>query len=389
MADKSNRWIKFLKENAKSGKSKKELISLYRQQFNIIDNKKKIKKNKNKIDNEELKKMIREEIDRHNVINNIYCGNNGGIPTPNNSPVKNSPPPLLSNVPQPPSSVPPPPLSEPPKSSKKTQEFIPPQKGKATFDDVMRELESKMLKKQKPIDEIEGNGYCGGIQNKFTEKDAKFFLKKIKENIKDYLLLIKIDKIPINEIVNGMNHELEHGLSNEYTNVTNDNFIITGKIALAHLLEDPYYYIKLDKIFGGNITSSIYKNIINKYRRKFCNGKSRDLFDKEYHPLCANFEGPNTRISDPFVRNYPPYNHVDACAKIHDIDYETAGKYTGKEAERRIRDADDRFLECISKYKNEEPYYTIGKLGIETKNKFEDVLPLLSKTLAPSYFGHK
>lgn len=382
MADKSNRWIKFLKENAKSGKTKQELINLYRQQFNIKDTKKKIK-NKDNISDDKLRKMIQEEVEKHNVINNIYCGNTGDITTPNNSPTKNSPPPLLSNIPPITSNVPPPPLSEPPKP-KKIEEFIPPPKGKATFDDVLKEMQLGKLSLKK-TGKLQGEGF----NPKFIEKDANLFLKKIKKDIKDYLILRKIDKIPINEIVNGMNHELEHGTKNEYTNVTNDNFMITGKIALAHLLEDPYYYVKLDKIFGGSITSSIYKNVINNYRRKFCNGRSRDLYDKEYHPLCANFEGPNTRISDPFVRNYPPYNHVDACAKNHDIDYETAGKYSGKEAERRIRDADDKFLKCISKYKNEEPYYTIGRLGIETKNKFEDALPLLSKTLAPSYFGHK
>lgn len=46
----------------------------------------------------------------------------------------------------------------------------------------------------------------------------------------------------------GMNVELEHGLENKSTNVTNDNPIITGKIALAHITEIPDYYRRLKKM---------------------------------------------------------------------------------------------------------------------------------------------
>lgn len=43
----------------------------------------------------------------------------------------------------------------------------------------------------------------------------------------------------------GLNVELEHGLSDKQTNVTNDDALITGKIALAHLKEFPDYYTRL------------------------------------------------------------------------------------------------------------------------------------------------
>jgi hypothetical protein len=42
--------------------------------------------------------------------------------------------------------------------------------------------------------------------------------------------------------------ELEHGLRDLQTNVTHDNEMITGKIALAHLNEYPDYYTRLDKM---------------------------------------------------------------------------------------------------------------------------------------------
>jgi len=46
----------------------------------------------------------------------------------------------------------------------------------------------------------------------------------------------------------GLDVELEHGKVDQYTNVTNDNPIMTGKIALAHLNEFPDYYTRLDKM---------------------------------------------------------------------------------------------------------------------------------------------
>lgn len=44
----------------------------------------------------------------------------------------------------------------------------------------------------------------------------------------------------------GMDVELEHGTRDMYTNVTDDDPMITGKIALAHLNEFPDYYTRLD-----------------------------------------------------------------------------------------------------------------------------------------------
>ena len=43
----------------------------------------------------------------------------------------------------------------------------------------------------------------------------------------------------------GLGVELEHGAVNQTTNVTNDDRLMTGKIALAHLTEFPDYYTRL------------------------------------------------------------------------------------------------------------------------------------------------
>lgn len=53
---------------------------------------------------------------------------------------------------------------------------------------------------------------------------------------------IKLDKFSIQDFITGYNIELEHGTINPITNVTNNNPIITAKIALAHLYEYPDYY---------------------------------------------------------------------------------------------------------------------------------------------------
>lgn len=46
----------------------------------------------------------------------------------------------------------------------------------------------------------------------------------------------------------GMEVELEHGSVDPLTNVTNDDLLLTGKIALAHLNEFPDYYTRLSKM---------------------------------------------------------------------------------------------------------------------------------------------
>ncbi len=46
----------------------------------------------------------------------------------------------------------------------------------------------------------------------------------------------------------GLDVELEHGLVDPHTNVTNNDPMMTGKIALAHLNEIPDYYTRLEKM---------------------------------------------------------------------------------------------------------------------------------------------
>jgi hypothetical protein len=52
----------------------------------------------------------------------------------------------------------------------------------------------------------------------------------------------------VEQFRSGMDVELEHGLHDPATNVTNDDPLVTGKIALAHLNEFPDYYTRLEKM---------------------------------------------------------------------------------------------------------------------------------------------
>lgn len=58
------------------------------------------------------------------------------------------------------------------------------------------------------------------------------------------VLNITFDKFTLSDLLEGINIELEHGLINPKTNITNNDLIKTSKIALAHLNEFPNYYNK-------------------------------------------------------------------------------------------------------------------------------------------------
>lgn len=59
------------------------------------------------------------------------------------------------------------------------------------------------------------------------------------------VLGINWTKFDVEQFRMGMDVELEHGTENSITNVTSDDPLMTGKIALAHLNEFPDYYTRL------------------------------------------------------------------------------------------------------------------------------------------------
>jgi len=55
-------------------------------------------------------------------------------------------------------------------------------------------------------------------------------------------------EIDVEQLRAGMEVELEHGRRDPLTNVTDDDPLVTAKIALAHLREMPDYYTRLHKM---------------------------------------------------------------------------------------------------------------------------------------------
>ena len=104
-------------------------------------------------------------------------------------------------------------------------------------------------------------------------------------------LNIDWEEIPFSEFHMGMNVELEHGSKiSSKTDITGDNLEITGKIALAHLLEDPEYYTKLKKIEDGK------KGRGNKLQKGTSNKNPKDALKESLKMTMVN--GPSRLDSD-------------------------------------------------------------------------------------------
>jgi hypothetical protein len=73
-------------------------------------------------------------------------------------------------------------------------------------------------------------------KERFTNKDAKSIGEQIGITWKEF---------DVEQFRMGLDVELEHGAISPSTNVTDDDPILTGKIALAHLNEFPDYYTRL------------------------------------------------------------------------------------------------------------------------------------------------
>lgn len=69
----------------------------------------------------------------------------------------------------------------------------------------------------------------------FTLEEAKEIAAKLDIDFD------QVDFAP-EEFLVGLNIELEHGTTDAKTNVTDDDPLLTGKIALAHLSEFGHYY---------------------------------------------------------------------------------------------------------------------------------------------------
>ena len=85
------------------------------------------------------------------------------------------------------------------------------------------------------------------LYNKDNLSNPKHFSEEDARRIGE-VLGIDWSKFDLEQFRMGLDVELEHGIRDEHTNVTHDDEISTGKIALAHLNEFPDYYSRLKKM---------------------------------------------------------------------------------------------------------------------------------------------
>ena len=164
-----------------------------------------------------------------------------------------------------------------------------------------------------------------------------------------------------------------------------------GEDALQYLIDNKEEiakkaYENRGKIFQytSNAQRFVSKNIKRNPR------PIRYLKQGEIHAMNHNFTGPGTRIDLEEVRNFQPYNGIDACSKVHDIEFSEIFKMPlGQERSEKIRQADRKVLECYDKHPNDSGYI-LAKLGINSKIGLEDLAPsIFDKIIGEDYRGVK
>lgn len=95
-----------------------------------------------------------------------------------------------------------------------------------------------------------------------NESQMKEVLSQKELEIKRIAKIGNLDilRYDINQLIMGYETEKEHGTRNPITNVTNDDEVMTLKIAIAHLNEVPDYYTKLKKCVEGGISEHLKEN---------------------------------------------------------------------------------------------------------------------------------
>ena len=81
------------------------------------------------------------------------------------------------------------------------------------------------------------------------------------------------------EFRSGLTVELEHGSNDPQTNVTNDDPLLSGKIAWAHLKEFPDYYKRLENM--EREAARYYQQLNASKPRKIWSGNFADKVEKK------------------------------------------------------------------------------------------------------------
>lgn len=138
---------------------------------------------------------------------------------------------------------------------------------------------------------------------------------------------ISWDRMLVDEFHMGMNVELEHGSKlGSTTNVTGDDLLTTGRIALAHLEELPDYYTRLKDIEGkqtssADIDGARMESLIMEYVRE---AVREVLSESEYKgrdvplnkPMRGDVKKFKVYVKDPNTGNVKKVNFGDPNMRI-------------------------------------------------------------------------
>jgi hypothetical protein len=95
----------------------------------------------------------------------------------------------------------------------------------------------------------------------------------------------------------------------------------------------------------------------------------------------SNYVGPFNSTSEAYQKSHPPTGPVDQTGLTHDLTYSDiakrrdSGEITKEQAEKEIRESDEKFLRDVQKNWKSDPWASLlGFAGIYSKTLAEDLL---------------
>lgn len=110
----------------------------------------------------------------------------------------------------------------------------------------------------------------------------------------------------------------------------------------------------------------------------------------------SNYVGPFNSTSESYQKSHPPTGPVDQTGLTHDLTYSDiakrrdSGEITKEQAEKEIRESDEKFLRDVQKNWKSDPWAALlGYSGIYSKTLAEDILGVDKNKFVTAAYGRK